>query len=118
MAHATPAARREFGSDLSAALQLATVSTTGKTRRAKDVAFGRWADFCQANGRLVTLRDLRDPEERVLYLIVFRLRYRRQPGRGGKPVQSDTVGKALLAIRQGIANLGCEDPGKLSLIHI
>ena len=49
-------------------------------------------------------------EDRLAYIIVFAVRYRRRPGKGGKSIRADAVSKALTAIGKGIADLGGEDP--------
>ncbi len=70
-----------------------------------------WTVFCEELRISTTLSDVADPETRLSYLLVFGLRYRRA-GQTGKPVRSEQVDKALLAVGQGISDLGRLDPRK------
>ena len=54
-----------------------------------------------------------DAAQRLNYLLVFGIRYRRL-GATNNPVRADTVDTALLAVGQGIADLGIPDPRKAS----
>ena len=112
MAAGSPADRGSFSADLSAALETATAATTVKTRLAKNSHFAKWVLFCHDHGHDSTLALVDGDEAKLTYLLVFGLRYRRRPGRAGKPVRADTVGKALQAIGQGMADLGVRDPRK------
>ena len=49
------------------------------------------------------------PEQRLGYLLVFGIRYRRR-GATNNAVRADTVDKALLAVGQGLSDLGIPDP--------
>ena len=111
MGTATSVNPDSFTADLHAALQVATTATTAKSRKAGSSTFTAWAEFCQQEGRDATLVDLPGVENKLLYLMVFGLRYRQQ-GRTGDPVRADTVAKALRAVGQGIANMGHPDPRK------
>jgi len=50
-------------------------------------------------------------EDKLCYLLVFGMGYRRTGARG-QPVRADAVEKALLAVGKGMANLGVNDPRK------
>ena len=54
---------------------------------------------------------MRGQEDKLGYLLVFGMRYRRT-GQGGRQVGADSVDKALLAVGQGITDLGRSDPRK------
>ena len=74
-----------------------------------DRLFGHWVQFCQELGQPPSLGDLPSQNDRLSYLLVFGYRYR-QRGRTNRPVRTDQVDKALLAVGQGIARLGQPDP--------
>ena len=67
--------------------------------------------FCQSVGVSPSLSDIADPEARLGYLLVYGLRYR-EKGATNQPVRADTVDKTLLAVAEGITNLGQPDPRK------
>ena len=109
MEAASPSTRLHFTADLGTALDLASRNVRPKTRRAKNVTFGVWTRFCIEHQRHPSLRDVPDHDDKVAYLLVFALRYRQQ-----RSVRADAVEKALLAVGQGISDLGEPDPRKLS----
>ena len=109
LAPAPPVARKRLLTDLSTALQVATRSKTPKTRKAQGKIFAHWQDFCNDIQVPETLDIDLDQDTKVAYLLVFALRYR-EKGLRGQPVRADTVSKALLAVGQGITNLGGLDP--------
>ena len=111
MATAPPAIRNSFTADLVAALQVADTSLTSKTAKARQQIFGVWATFCAEHGIHPSLSDVLDRELKVIYLLVFSLRYQRS-GQKGKSVQSGSVADALLAVGAGITDLGQPDPRK------
>ena len=111
---AAPAsARARFQTDLGAALQIASLSTTTQTRSSENATFGRWATFCAGLSQDPTLSRVPEREDKLCYLLVFAMRYRRTGARG-QPVRADAVEKALLAVGKGMANLGVGDPRKAS----
>ena len=59
----------------------------------------------------IALMDVRGAEDKICFLIVFGLRCQ-EVSQTGKPVQADAASEALLAVGQGIANLGQPDPRK------
>ena len=73
--------------------------------------FGYWRSFCETISVDSSLRAVSNPEARLGYLLVYGIRYRSQ-GRKNHPVRADMVDKALLAVAQGITNLGGADPRK------
>ena len=103
-----PAQRHGFESDLGAALQIASVANTSKRRKASNKIFGVWCSFCKELNVPVTLNGLQ-PEQKLGYLLVFGLRYRKG-GQKGHPVRYKTVCNALQAVGQGISNMGFPDP--------
>ena len=109
MAATAPPARDQFTADLGAALQTATRATRGRTRLARSKIFDTWRDFCDELNCPCTLRHCATQEQALAYLLVFGIRYRRS-GQTGKSVRSGTVGKALHAVGEGIADLGGRDP--------
>ena len=109
MAATDPAARDSFTADLNAALELTKLATTVKSRTTKERTFAHWTAFCAEHGKSPSLRDVPTHEDKLCYLLVFGQRYRHQ-GATGHPVRSDTVGKALQAVGEGITNLGERDP--------
>jgi len=111
---ATPGTRNEFTADLGSALQLTAEVTVKKTSSARSKIFGNWCRFCLSLGKLPSLRDVPRHEDKISYLLVFGIRYRRH-GRGAskKPVRAGTVEDALLAVGKGIADLGEPDPRKV-----
>ena len=104
-----PAAVR-FAADLCLASDIASRANVSKTRRAKDSAFEHWCAFCRSL-QVSPLLDGLDDDSRASMLLVYGLRYR-QTGRTGDPVRAKTVDDALLAVGQGITNLGGRDPRK------
>ena len=65
------------------------------------------------------MRTVHETETKISYLLVFGMRYRKCGAKGffsgralDKPVASDTVATALLAVGKGIADLGQPDPRK------
>lgn len=103
-----PAQRHSFQADLGTALQIASTANTSKRRKAANKIFGIWCDFCQQLGVPVTLDGLQT-EQKLCYLLVFGLRYRKG-GQKGKAVRHKTVRDALQAVGQGISNMGFPDP--------
>ena len=85
MEAAAPAQRAVFQADLAAALQVAALSTTGKTQKARNKLFTLWEDFCHRHNRPSTLHTVLDPEAKILFLLVFGMQYR-NTGQKGKPV--------------------------------
>jgi len=110
---APAAARARFQADLGAALQVAALSTTQQNRNSENATFGRWATFCAGLSQDPGLSGVPDHEDKLCYLLVFAMRYRRTGARG-HPVRADAVEKALLAVGKGMANLGVGDPRKAS----
>ncbi|HEV8012912.1 MAG TPA: hypothetical protein VGP34_02415 [Pontimonas sp.] len=108
---ASPAARNGFAADLSTALALSARSTTKKTTDANARIFGMWCDFVAKLGRSPSLGEVRGHKDKLAYILVFALRCRRH-GRTNKSVRAKSVDKALLAVGQGIADLGELDPRK------
>ncbi len=111
MAHAAPAVRDRFQSELSSALSIASKSTTTKTRRAKTKVFFLWAQFCSEHNVSETLSTVQGQELKISYLLVFGLRYRKS-GQTNKSVRADTVDTAIAAVAAGITDLGGVDPRK------
>ena len=111
MGAATPDARARFNSDLRTSLELASKSVTTKTQKAKDKIFGHWVTFCKDHGQCPSLRDIPDHEDKLAYMLVFAMRYRRE-GQTGNPVRRDAVAKALQAVGEGVSNLDRYDPRK------
>ena len=98
-----------FDSDLGAAVNLLSTSTTPKTNKAKQKIFDLWTDFARSLGQDPSLRTVSGQEPRLAYLLVFGLRYRRK-GQTDNPVRADTVASALQAVGEGISRLGYSDP--------
>lgn len=111
MEAASPAAQDVFQTDLRAALTIASKSTGSRYRRDQSNTFGMWVKFCAELGVPPSLSTVPTQEDKLSYLLVFGYRYRRQ-GTRNIPVRADTVDKALLAVGQGIADLGQLDPRK------
>jgi hypothetical protein len=108
---ASPQARDGFDSDLRAALQIASTANTSKTEDGRSKIFGKWTAFCHSIGKCSDLSDVPGREHKLAYLIVFGMRYRNE-GQKDKSVTSGTVKDALLAVGQGISNMGQPDPQK------
>ena len=68
-------------------------------------------EFCEQQQVSPSLSEIRGEEAKLGYLLVYAIRYRRQ-GRTGHPVSAGTVETNLLAVGEGIANLGAPDPRK------
>ena len=64
-------------------------------------------------GRSPSLAEIRSHEDKLAYILVFALRYRRH-GQTNRSVRAGSVDKALVAVGQGIADLGELDPRKES----
>jgi len=115
LATTTPVARDRFGADLRAALQIADSALITKTRSARLAIFQQWTAFCTELGRDPSLCSVPVPEDRLCYLLVFGHRYRQRTSRAtGNPVRSSTVEDVLLAVGQGITQLGGQDPRRES----
>jgi len=104
-----PSETASLRADLRLALSVANRANTVKTARSWDAIFSFWAQFCMPLGVSPCLRDVPDPETKLCYLLVFAIRYQ-ATGRTGKSVQANTVQDALVAVGQGISNLGQPDP--------
>lgn len=111
MAAASPEHRAIFRAELNSALEIAGQSVTSKTRRAKNKLFGVWTDFCQEFSVPPSLYTIGNAEDKLSYLLVFALRYRKH-GQRNKPVRADTVKTALTAVGTGISDLGVQNPCK------
>jgi len=110
-----PLARDHFSTDLRAALQVADSALIAKTHSARVAIFQQWTAFCAELGRDPSLCTVLVPEDRLCYLLVFGHRYRQRTSRAtGQPVQSSTVEDVLLAVGQGITQLGGQDPRRES----
>jgi len=108
---ADPATRDEFTADVRAALQTADSAVIPKTRRARVNVFQDWNEFCVLHNQDPSLRDVVGAEPRLCFLLVFGLRRRQsRTGPTGQPIRAGTVASALLAVGQGITNLGQPDP--------
>jgi hypothetical protein len=108
-------ARDGFQTDLGLALQTADTALVPKTRARRLADFQDWCDFCLEHGKDATgaLSDVADAETKLCYLLVYAVRLRRRVNtRTGKPIRSDSVATILLAVGQGIAALGGQDPHK------
>ena len=92
-------------------MSLVDASTTTKTVKSRNKLFVEWTDFCQHLGKAPSLCDVPGQENKLAYLLVFGLRFR-ETGQTGKSVRADTVENALLAVGQGITELGQPDPRK------
>jgi hypothetical protein len=92
-------------------MQVSDSAHTGKTTNARNKIFGIWTSFCHEHRVEPSLKGVRNTEQRLCYMLVFSLRYRRE-GQTGKSVSADTVADALLAVGSGISNLGEPDPRK------
>lgn len=104
----SPTAGR-FQADLRAALSTAAKSNVTKTRAAKSSYFAKWTAFCAELGHDPALRRIKNNEDKISYLLVFSLRYRRRPGKGGKSVRAGSISKILTAVGQGVTHLGVPD---------
>ena len=101
--------------DLRTALQLASEANVAKTNTSRDRIFASWIEFCAAAGCSPSLRDIRNQDDKISYLLVFGYRYRTHGRNSGKkPVRAGTVEDALLAVGKGITHLGEPDPRKAS----
>ena len=92
-------------------MQVSNSAHTGKTTKARNKIFGIWTSFCLEHQIDPSLRDVHDAEQRICYILVFSLRYRRE-GQTGESVSAGTVADVLLAVGSGISNLGQPDPRK------
>ena len=109
MAAGSPAERECFATDLRTALDLSAQANTKRTRATTANTFGRWVAFCASLGHDPTLSAIPGGEDKLCYMLAFGLRYRRHGARD-HPVRAGSVGTALLAVGQGISNLGVSDP--------
>jgi len=108
---ADPGTRDDFAADVRAALQTADSAVIAKTRRARVYVFQDWNEFCVFHNQNPSLCDVVDDEARLCFLLVFGLRRRQsRTGPTGQPIRAGTVASALLAVGQGIANLGQPAP--------
>lgn len=98
-----------FRTALGDALLLAGKSTVPKTRAAKGRAFTRWITFCRGLNVDPSLRGILGAEDRLSYLLVYGIQLRRN-GQAGQPIRSDTVSNILLAVGEGITDMGEPDP--------
>ena len=92
-------------------MQLASEANVAKTNTSRDRTFASWIEFCAAAGCSPLLRDIRNQDDKISYLLVFGYRYRTHGRNSGKkPVRAGTVEDALLAVGKGITHLGEPDP--------
>ena len=91
------------------AIQISRPAITAKTAKQKQSHFAHWTAFCESEGRDAGLRTIPKQEDRLCWLLTYGLRYR-QTGRTNNSVRSKTVADALVAISQGISDLGYADP--------
>ena len=115
MGVAPPSQLHLFQADLGTALDISSTATTAKCRRSTSKIFGVWSSFCHDHGHSCTLHNVL-PADRLSYLLVFGLRYRRG-GQKGKPVRAGTVRDALSAIGKGFSDLDEPDPRLDSRTH-
>ena len=108
-----PQARDSLQDSISAALQVAARANTGKTRRAKDSAFGHWKTWCNEQGFSCLLEHLDDQQDQICYILAYLYQYRHS-GRRSKPVRSATLSKIATALGKGLSNLGRPNPCKPS----
>jgi len=115
VAAAAPAARHGFETDLRAALQTASEANVPKTVNARNKIFASWVAFCESLGKHPSLCDVLGHQNKLSYLLVFGHRYRKHGRNSGQnAVRAGTVASALLAVGEGITNLGYPDPRKLA----
>ena len=92
-----------------AAIEKSRPAITAKTAKEKQSHFAHWTAFCESEGKDSGLSTVPEQEDRLCWLLTYGLRYR-QEGRTNNPVRSKTVAAALVAIAQGISDLGFADP--------
>ena len=88
MAAASPKVRDAFVGDLQSAVLLSITANTTKTTKEREQIFKLWQSYCKELNVDESLGDMEhDPELRLIYVLVFAVRFRKTR-RSGKPVQA------------------------------